>query len=99
MTYNELRTALKDLRDNQGVELETTLSGKGVTKETLQAEYDRVMSVKAPISHPDITTVFDHVEAILDTIETQVSNVVTKVVHTFRAMVKFVSRPKALGFA
>jgi hypothetical protein len=46
MTYNELRAALKDLRDNHGATLKTKLGGKGVTRETLQAEYDRLTTPK-----------------------------------------------------
>jgi hypothetical protein len=40
MTYNELRDALKTLRDAGKTDIK--LSGKGITKDVLQAEYDRV---------------------------------------------------------
>jgi hypothetical protein len=47
MTYNELRNALKTLRSN-GSTLTIKLSGKGITKDVLQAEYDRLTTTKAP---------------------------------------------------
>ena len=40
MTYNELRDALKSFRDAGKTDIK--LSGKGITKDVLQAEYDRL---------------------------------------------------------
>lgn len=47
MTYNELRNALKNLRST-GYTLKIKLSGKGITKEVLQDEYNRLTTTKTP---------------------------------------------------
>ena len=96
MSYTELQAALKDLRDNHGVELQTKLAGKGVTKATLQAEYDRVKSVHDESPTETLDDVLVGTEAVLTVKPAPVKTVFG---HSFKAMVP--AQPpqrKAKGF-
>jgi predicted Abi (CAAX) family protease len=84
MSYTELQAALKDLRDNHGVELQTKLAGKGVTKEVLQAEYDRVTQQVDETPSKEVETVLEPVKLV--------------VAHSFKAMVPAQRQRKAKGF-
>lgn len=91
MSYTELQAALKDLRDNHGVKLQTPLAGKGVTKATLQAEYDRVTATNVETPSEVVTTVLESVKPVL-------TLVTSHVVHSFKAMVPVRRQYKANGF-
>jgi hypothetical protein len=84
MSYTELQAALKDLRDNHGVELQTKLAGKGITKEVLQAEYDRVTAKNVETPSKEVETVLEPIKPV--------------VAHSFKAMVTVQRQRKAKGF-